>query len=60
MRGIRNDLRIQAAAVWGLQEATEAYLVGLFKDSNLCAIHAKWVTIMLRDVQLARICGERT
>ena len=49
MRGIWNDLRIQAAAVRGLQEAAEAYLVGLFKDSNLCAIHAKWVTIMPRD-----------
>ena len=61
MRGIQNDLRIQAAAVWGLQEAAEAYLVGLFKDSNLCAIHAKWVTIMPRDIQLARrICRERT
>ena len=41
MQGIRNDLRIQAAAVQGLQEAAEAYLVGLFEDSNLCAIHAK-------------------
>ena len=61
MRGIRNDLRIQAAVVQGLQEAAEAYLVGLFKDSNLCAIHAKQVTIMPRDVQLARrIHGERT
>ena len=61
MWGIRNDLRIQAVAVKGLQEAAEAYLVGLFEDSNLCAIHAKWVTIMPRDVQLARrICGERT
>ena len=61
MKGIRNDLRIQAVAVQGLQEAAEAYLVGLFKDSNLCAIHAKSVTIMPRDVQLARrICGERT
>ena len=61
MRGIRNDIRIQAVAVWGLQEAAEAYLLGLFEDSNLCAIHAKWVTIMPRDVQLARrICRERT
>ena len=61
MRGIRNDLRIQAAVVQGLQEAAEAYLVGLFEDSNLCAIHAKWVTIMPRDIQLARwIHGERT
>ena len=61
MRGIWNDLRIQAAAVRGLQEAAEAYLVGLFEDSNLCAIHAKQVTIMPRDIQLARrICRERT
>ena len=61
LRGIQNDLRIQAAVVGGLQEVAEAYLVGLFKDSNLCAIHAKWVTIMPRDIHLARrICGERT
>ena len=61
MWDIRNDLRIQAAEIKGLQEAAEAYLVGLFEDSNLCAIHAKWVTIMPRDVQLARrICRERT
>ena len=44
-----------------LQEAAEAYLVGLSEDSNLCAIHAKWVIIMPKDIQLARcICGERT
>ncbi|KAL3204204.1 hypothetical protein MRX96_053071 [Rhipicephalus microplus] len=43
-----------------LQEAAEAYLVGLFEDCNLCAIHAKRVTIMPKDVQLARrIRGER-
>ena len=61
MRGIQNDLRIQAATVQGLQEAAEAYLVGLFEDSNLCAIHAKQVTIMPRDIQLARrIHRERT
>ena len=41
LRGIQNDLRIQAAAVWGLQEAAVAYLVGLFEDSNLGAIHAQ-------------------
>ena len=54
VRSFRNDLRIQAAAIKGLQEAAEAYLVGLFEDSNLCAIHARRVTIMPRDVQLAR------
>ena len=44
-----------------LQEAREAYLVGLFEDTNLCAIHAKRVTIMPKDIQLARrIRGERS
>ena len=43
-----------------LQEAAEAYLVGLFEDTNLCAIHAKRVTIMPKDIILARrIRGER-
>ncbi|VAI53301.1 unnamed protein product [Triticum turgidum subsp. durum] len=47
-------------AVLALQEAAEAYLVGLFEDTNLCAIHAKRVTIMPKDIQLARrIRGER-
>ena len=54
-------VRFQSAAIMALQEASEAYLVGLFEDSNLCAIHAKRVTIMLKDIQLARrIRGERT
>jgi histone H3 len=45
---------------FALQEAAEAYLVGLFEDTNLCAIHAKRVTIMPKDIQLARrIRGER-
>ena len=57
----KTDLRFQSAAVMALQEASEAYLVGLFEDSNLCAIHAKRVTIMPKDIQLARrIRGERT
>ncbi len=37
-----------------LQEAAEAHLVGLFEDCNLCAVHAKRVTIMPKDLQLAR------
>ena len=46
-------------AVRCLQEACEAYLVGLFEDTNLCAIHAKHVTIMPKDIQLAcHIRGE--
>ena len=56
----KTDLRFQSLAVLALQEASEAYLVGLFKDTNLCAIHAKRVTIMPKDIQLARrIRGER-
>ncbi|XP_063886405.1 histone H3-like [Scylla paramamosain] len=43
------DLRFQSSAVMALQEASEAYLVGLFEDTNLCAIHAKRVTIMPKD-----------
>ena len=54
------ELRFQRTAMLALQEAVEAYLVGLFEDTNLCAIHAKRVTIMVRDVKLARrIRGER-
>lgn len=54
------ELRMQAAAVAVLQEASEAYLVSLFEDTNLCAIHARRVTIMPKDIQLARrIRGER-
>ena len=57
----KTDLRFQGSAVLALQEAAEAYLVGLFEDSNLCAIHAKRVTIMPKDIQLARrIRGERS
>lgn len=47
-------LRWQASALVALQEASENYLVRLFEDSNLCAIHAKRVTVMNRDIQLAR------
>ena len=57
---MQTDLRFQSHAVLALQEAAEAYLVGLFEDTNLCAIHAKRVTIMPKDIQLARrIRGER-
>ena len=52
-------LKIQTSAVLALDEAAEAYLVCLFKDSNLCAIHAKCMTVMPKDMQLARyIRGE--
>ena len=53
-------MRFQSAAIMALQESAEAYLIGIFEDTNLCAIHAKRVTIMPRDIQLARrIRGER-
>ncbi|XP_029619789.1 histone H3.3-like [Salmo trutta] len=56
----KTDLRFQSSAVMALQEASEAYLVGLFEDTNLYAIHAKRLTIMPKDIQLAhRIRGER-
>ncbi len=59
--GYRDELRFQACAVAALQEAAESYLVSMFEDSNLCAIHAGRVTIMKKDMQLAqRIRGERT
>ena len=53
------DVRFQSTAVLALQEASEAYMVGMFEDTNLAAMHAKRVTIMPRDMQLARrIRGE--
>uniref|UniRef100_A0A8C8Z4V9 Core Histone H2A/H2B/H3 domain-containing protein n=1 Tax=Prolemur simus TaxID=1328070 RepID=A0A8C8Z4V9_PROSS len=56
----KTDLRFQSAAIGALQEASEACLVGLFEDTSLCATHAKRVTIMPKDIQLARrIRGER-
>jgi histone H3 len=51
---IKSDIRIQSSAIQALQESSEAYLVGLFEDTNLCAIHAKRVTILPKDLQLAR------
>ena len=57
----QTDLRFQSSAVMALQEAAEAYLVSLFEDTNLCAIHAKRVTIQSKDIQLARrLRGERS
>lgn len=57
---IKSDLRFQHSAIMAIQEAAEAYLVGLFEDTNLVAIHAKRVTIQAKDMNLARrIRGER-
>lgn len=52
--GTPAGLRWQSTAILALQEASEAFLVHLFEDANLCALHAKRVTIMQRDIQLAR------
>ena len=65
VREIAQDLKgrvnFASGAILVLQEAAEAYLVGLFEDTNLCAIHAKRIMIMPKDIQLARcIWGERS
>ncbi|KAI5286909.1 centromeric DNA-binding histone H3-like protein cse4 [Ascosphaera aggregata] len=52
--GVGDELRWQSSAILALQEAAEAFMIHLFEDTNLCAIHAKRVTIMPKDVQLAR------
>ena len=57
----KSDLHFQSLALLAIQEASEAYLTGLFEDTNLCAIHARRVTIFPKDMQLARrIRGERS
>ena len=59
--GYNEKLRSQGSSILATQEATEACLVGIKEDPNLCAIHAKRVTIMPRDTQRARrIRGERS
>jgi len=56
----KSELRFQSLAIAALQEAAETYLVSLLEDANLCAIHAKRVTIFVKDLQLARrIRGDR-
>ena len=45
----RSELRFQSSAVLALQEASEAYMVGLFEDTNLCAIHAKSCLLYTSD-----------
>ncbi|XP_045421823.1 histone H3.3 type 2-like [Lemur catta] len=58
-RAVRADLRVQSAAAGAVQEAGEAYLAGLFEDTKRCCLHAKRVTVMPKDMQLARhIRGE--
>ena len=60
VKDMDHELRFQSQALHALQEATEAYLVGVFEDTNLCAIHAKRQTVMKKDMELARrIRGDR-
>ena len=59
-KNLKTDLRFQESAMLAFQAASEAFLVGMFEDTNLCAIHAGRVTIMPKDMRLARrIRGER-
>jgi len=59
--GFRDGIRFQSPAILALQEAAESWLVSLFEDTNLCCLHARRVTIMPKDMELARrIRGERT
>ncbi len=51
---ISMELQVTSDALESLQEAAEAYLVCVFEDSNLCAIHAKRVTIMPKDFALVQ------
>ena len=53
----REGLKLQSSAVLALQEVGEAFLVGLLKQANICAIHAKQVTIMPKHIQLAQRMG---
>jgi histone H3/H4 len=50
----KGDLKFKADSMLALHEASEAYLVSLAEDTNLCAIHARRVTIMPKDIQLAK------
>lgn len=57
---INGNIRYQSSAIRALQEATEAYMTGVFEATTLCAIHARRTTIMVKDMQLARrIRGEK-
>jgi histone H3 len=59
VKGIADELRWQPSAVLALHEAAEAYLVALFEDTQLAAIHAKRVTVMPSDMLFAlRLRGD--
>ena len=54
IQDFNTDIRFKISAVMALQEASEVYIVGMFDDRNLCAIHVKRATIMPKDILLAR------
>ena len=57
----RSDVRFQSSALGALDASVEAYLVSLFEDTNLCAIHARRVTLQSKDIQIARrLRGDRS
>eukprot|EP00804_Cyclotella_cryptica_P016293 CCRYP_005758-RB/>CCRYP_005758-RB protein AED:0.35 eAED:0.30 QI:0/-1/0/1/-1/0/1/0/64 len=53
MQDFRGDIHYQATVLAASQEASEAYLIGLLEYTHLCAIHARRVTIMPKDMQLS-------
>ena len=56
----KQDLRFQSSAILAIQEATEAFVISVLADTNLCAIHTRRVTIQAKDLQLAlRLRGDR-
>ena len=58
MQEQHGDLHFQVTTLLALQEATEAYVAGLHKDTNQCTIHAQWETVIPKDIQLShRIQG---
>ena len=54
VQGMKPNLRFQNIAVKALQEAGEAFLVRLLEQENLCVVHTKCVTMIPKDIQLAR------
>ena len=54
---VAQEMRFQSLVLLALQKAAKVYLMGLFKDTDLCAIHTRCVTILPKDIQLARRIG---
>lgn len=53
-KGWTKSVRMQTGALYVLQQALEAYIISLFEDANICAIHARRVTVMPKDLLLAK------